>query len=71
MNRKHYFVEIFDISFYDSSPFTTMPNTLLGPFKNKRNANIALDNFGFDPEITGLLGYSSRIIMSKEVYKQF
>ena len=68
--KPHYYVSITEIAFYDNSPFTSMPNTLLGPFKTKRKAKLADGNFGFDPEIEGLLGYSSQLIKSKEVLNE-
>lgn len=69
--KPHYYVSITKLSFYDSSPFTSMPDILLGPFKTKRNAKLADGNFGFDPEIEGLLGYNPQLIKSKEVLNEF
>lgn len=64
---KHYYAKISDISFYENSPFTSMPDTLLGPFKSKRNAKLADNKFGFEPVIEGLLGYTVQIIKTKDV----
>lgn len=56
MAKKKYYIRLEDFSFYDSSPYTSIPNTDTYSFKSARNREKWKDEFTKD--IEGLLSHS-------------
>lgn len=54
--QSRYYATITDISFYNSSPFTFMNDTVSPVFRQRRNLEKWLNQFGDD--IDGILSYT-------------
>lgn len=54
--KPHYYALISDISFYDQSPFTHMPDTQTPTFKTRRKLDAYLDTWSNG--IDGILSYT-------------